>query len=187
MKFSGNKLELGEEVIAALHDHWIVMFIPLIIYISGWILFLFLFYLVWIIKAASISLGLIMLLLAFLVLFITHHLFFLFLIKHLLSILVVTNKRLIRFSFSPFLQDDISYIEMDQIGEIDKKKHGILQNILNYGEVSINMNSITFNYIPYPSKFINLIETIKSKKPLSPGDLKSMGASCPTKYKYLLK
>ena len=65
------------------------------------------------------------------------------------------------------------------------------KKLLNYGDISLNIprkaQTVIFQYIRYPSKFINLIESIKVGKSLSTDDLKSIGVNCPVKYQYLLK
>lgn len=191
MLFSGNQLETDEEVVAALQDHWIVMIIPLFAYMVGWIIFLFLLYVAGLIKIPSPITGFILSFIAFFILITAHHLFFLYFIEYLVSSLIITNKRIIEIRFFPFFVDDVSYIELAEIHELDKRKHGILRNVLNYGDVSLNLprrrETITFQYVRYPSKFINLIEGLKDHRDITQFDIKSMGASCSKKYKFLLE
>jgi len=191
MPSNGNQLEPGEEVIAKIDQHWIVKVMPFFVYTLFWITFFILFLTYDQLKAISPVIAFIVFFIAFLVLFIGHHFFFLFIIQDLISTLVITNKRIIEIHFFPFLRDDVSYLEIEQIHEIDKEKHGFLKNLLNYGNVLVNIPGrpklLTFRNIRYPSKFINLIEGIKAKKPIYELDLRSMGASCPPQYQHLLK
>lgn len=190
MLFSGNQLEPDEEVIAILQDHWVAMVTSFSMYLVSFLLFAFSLFIAGILKTTSPVAGFFVLMFAFGILLAGHHFFFLYYIEYLVSSLIVTNKRLIEIRFFPFFLDDVSYIAISQIFEIDKMKHGFLQNFLNYGVVSLNIprrrETIVFRYVRYPSKFINLIEAIKAQKPLANSSLKGMGASCPPKYEYLL-
>jgi hypothetical protein len=186
--FSNDQLEPGEEVITALQDHWVKLVPQILILVTSWILFGLL--------SLSASLlvsfpyaSIITFVAGIIILLLGHHFFFLTLISYFISVLIITNKRLIEIHYFPFLVDDADYFEIKEIHEIEKKKHGFLQNILNYGSVSfgIGRRPVEFYYLRYPSKFINLIETIKSEKPLTGVDLRKMGASCPEQYKFLLK
>jgi len=191
MPLPQNQLDPDEEVIALLQEHWVTMVGPFFIYLLGWLFFFFFFFIAGLLKTVSLIAGFFVLIFAFCILLVGHHFFFLYLIEYLVSSLIITNKRLIEIRFFPFFLDDVSYIEINQIHEIDKIKHGLLQNLLNYGEVCFNVlrrrESIIFRNVRYPSKFINMIEAIKVNKPLIKGDLKAMGASCPKKYRYLLE
>lgn len=191
MNLQDDQLERNEEIITVLQEHWIVLIMPIFVFIIGWFIFFLLFFLAASLRLFSPSADVLILWLAFAVLLASIHFFFLFFIEYLISTVVVTNKHLIEIRFFPFFLDDVSYIEISQIHEIDKRKHGIIQNLLNYGVVCINIprrnQTIIFQFVRYPSKFINLIEAIKNQKPLIKGDLKAMGASCPEKYKYLLE
>jgi len=191
MPLAANQLDPDEEVIAVLQDHWIVMVMPFLLYLLSWMLFLFFLVVSWSLKMVLLKVSFYFLLAAFITLVIGHHFFFLFYVEYLVSSLIITNKRLIEINFFPFFQDDVSYIELIQVHEIDKRKHGFWENLLNYGTVSLNIprrgGTIVFKNIRYPSIFINLVEALKANKPLSPGDLRLTKASCPSKYQYLLK
>ncbi len=192
MQTKVNQLEKNEEVIATFADHWIVMVMPFIIYFFGWCIFAFLIYTAGLIKTFSAELGLIALLLSFLILFVIHHLLFLFLLEYQVSTLIITNKRIIENHYFPLVLDDFLFIEISQIDEIEKKKHGLFQVLFNYGDVTFSVpgkgDIHTSKYVRHPSKLINMIETLKSKKPLTSNtDLRKMGASCPKKYQFLLK
>lgn len=179
------QLEPGEEVIAGVKGHWIVLGVPIAIYVAGWVLSLIIFYIGQMLKNSSIIAVFVAFVLAFFVLFSSHHLFFLTLLRYLLSITVITNKRLIVVNFSPLVQDDVTYIELEKIQSIHKKEHGFYANLLNYGEVTLD--TVTFHNLRNPIKFISFVESLKNKKPLMEGDLKQMGVICSPDYLYLAK
>ncbi len=191
MHFSGNQLEPGEEVIVSFQDHWIVMIMPVFLYILGWSLFLFLIFTAQQLRPTTFISGFAVSIIAFFVLFLTHHLFFLLLLEYLISGLIVTNKRIIHTHYFPFFVDDVVYIEIFEIHAIEKKKHGILRILFNFGDVVLSVSGkgevITSQFMRHPSRFINFIEAIKSGKPLSDVTLKSTGATCLPKFHYLLK
>jgi hypothetical protein len=182
-----NHLEPGEEVIAVMHEYWVVIFIPLMAYLCGWVLFLLVYYFVDVFKPMSVDFSFGLVFLAYALLFAVHHLFFAFLIEHFLSPVIVSNKRLIKIRCIPYILNDISFVELMMISQMDENKSGLLKNIFNYGDISLNFGTIKLNYVRSPSKFINFIEILKSQKPLARGDLKNMDATVPEKYKFLLE
>lgn len=186
-----NQLEPGEEVIASLQDHWIVYFKPFFVFVSGWILFFILFFLAQSLINTSLLTSYLVLFASFFILLLSHHIVFFLLIEYFVSTLIITNKRLIYVKFLPFLEDDFCYVEISEIHELEKKKHGLLKNFLNYGYVELSvpgrLEPIIFDYVRYPSRVINLIEAIRFNKDLSELDLRKTGASCSKKYKFLLE
>jgi hypothetical protein len=182
-----NHLEPGEEVIAIIHDYWIILVIPLVVYILGWVVFLSLYYVVDILKPVSFNVSFGALVFALIALLAAHHYFFIFYIVHFLSPLIVTNKRIIKIRSMPFFENTVIFVTIAFINEMDENRKGLLKNILNYGEVSFNNKAVKLQYIPYPEKFINLIDVLKTQKPLSTGDLKHMGATVPKKFDYLIR
>ena len=64
----------------------------------------------------------------------------------------------------PYVRHDISFINIKEIHEIEKKKHGIWQNLLHYGNVEINLaarpDTIRIEHVPHSSDFVNLVHTI---------------------------
>lgn len=191
MQVAVNQLAPNEEVIASLQNHWISLLKPFLLLSFSWLVFFLLFTSADFLRTTSTLISSIILIIDFFILIVSHHFFFLFLLEYLISSMVVTNQRLIEINFFPFVRDDVSYIEIKEIHEIEKKKHGIFKNILNYGEVQLNIprkaQPVLFKHIWYPSKFVSLIEAIRFGKNLSTIDLKNAGADCPEKYKFLLK
>ena len=158
---------------------------------GGWSLFLFLYYVGILIKPISFLSSFIVVIIAFSMLVIVHHFFFILILEYLISSLVVTTKQIIELKFVPFVTDDLIFIEIDQIHEIEKRKHGFLRNIFNYGDVVIEFLGSTvpidFHFIGKPRKFVDLIESIKYGKPLEDLDLSGCGITCAKKYDFLAK
>ncbi len=182
-------MEPGEEIIACVQEHGIVLLKPLFLFFLGWfvsgiLLSLSVFLKDFFTYSNSIIIGAI-----FFILTLTHHFVFFFFIEYLISNLIITNKRLIDIKFFPFWEDDVSYIEIESIHEIEKTKHGIVKNFLNYGNIKMTVNGrpIVLQYTKYPSRLINLIEAIKFKKDLTDVHVAKTNISCPDKYKFLVK
>jgi len=130
-------------------------------------------------------------LISYIVFLVSFHYFFMLILQWLVSCIIITNKRIIELKYVPFVIDDINHVELNKINEIEKVKHGIIKNFLNYGEVNIIIagvkDNISFRYVRRPSKFVNLIEAIKLQKPLEKIDLKGIRANFGAKYSYLEK
>lgn len=176
----------SEEVILTVQDHWVILIRPCMFFILGGTTFFLVHHIGQFITAGSELPQLLLYLFSYIVLLISIHSFFVLLLQWLISNIIVTNKRIISIQYLPFAIDDINHIPIEKINEIKKIKHGILKNILNYGEVHIsiaeNPNEITLSYIAKPSKFANLIEAIQLNKPLDELDLRGMGATVSKKY-----
>ena len=163
------KLDQDEEMIVALKDHWVTLVLPIFLYIIGFALAI-------IIAAAAIYLFTdnetvrgIFLLVSIAITILVHQWLFIYFFEHEITAWIITNKRVIAFQYLPYVKHDTSYIIISELHEIDKKKHGLLQNILNYGDVTINLaatpTSVIFNYVPRSSAFVNLLETIHKTPP----------------------
>ena len=156
-----------EKIIRDTQDHWIVVMRPLGVLFTGWAIFLTLFFSADYFGAVSGNARLIVHGIGFVALVIAHHFFFMLIIAWIASTLIITGKRLIEIRFLPFVEDDITHIDIRKINELDKKKHGLLSNILNYGDIEIKLENtaekIIFRHIPRPSEFVNVIEQIKLK------------------------
>ena len=156
-----------EEIIVSVNDHWVVYIRPAIFLILGWSIFA-LIHTIIAQSAIASEYRIAASLFAFFSLVVAHHFFFILVIRTILSCWVITTERVIDFQMTPLVKDDAAYITIRQIREIEKEKHGLLQNILNYGRLVIHVadahEPFIINYIPHPSKFVNLIEAIREGK-----------------------
>lgn len=157
----------NEDIILQVNRHWIRLVKPVLTVIAAWILVLFLFNLASLSRDDQFTASL-----HFLggvtVLMVVHHWFFYRLIRWKLSWSIITNHRVIHFRNLPFIKNDLLYVRIDEIHEVEEKEHGLLANLLDYGSVIINLAAVTetisLNYIPNPSTFSNLIEIIRENK-----------------------
>lgn len=156
-----------EEVICYLNDHWvaiskaflalilvIIFSIPLINFIN-WI------------NSIAPQVAIILKLTTYGLALIFTHWFFLSIMNWLVSDWYITNQKIISFDNKPFVKSDTTFIKISEIHEVEKKKRGLLRNLLDYGDVIINVaavpNPIKLKNLPCPSRFVNLIEEIRSK------------------------
>ncbi|MEZ4087477.1 MAG: hypothetical protein R3B71_04040 [Candidatus Gracilibacteria bacterium] len=165
MNDSYKKIE-NEDIIIHVNRHWVQLIKPLLSLFLVWSLALSLIHLALLSDEQMTSnihfLG------AVIILIIGHHWFFYRLLHWQLSSSIITNQRVIHFRNMPFVRNDILYVRIDEIHEVEEKMHGLLPNLLDYGSVIINLAAVTetisLNYIPYPATFTNLIEIIRENK-----------------------
>lgn len=165
MNVDYKKLGENEDILTFINEHWIVFLSPVSLYLVGNALGIFLAWL----GIFSVGLyeltGLILSFIALLVLLVTQHWFFMALISLELSGWAVTSERIIDFSFLPYVRHDMLYINIRDINEIEKRQHGILRNILHYGDVEITLASspkpILFRFFPFPGRFVDLVSRLQ--------------------------
>jgi hypothetical protein len=96
------------------------------------------------------------------------HWFVIMIFKYLNSRTYITNMRVINFNAIPMIADDITYILIDEIHEIEEHKQGFMRNILNYGDISVNLpampNAIDLSYIHHPEKIVDFVEKIRRER-----------------------
>ncbi|MDP3976012.1 MAG: hypothetical protein Q8P95_03785 [bacterium] len=157
-----------EEVIVSINDHWVILVRPFLTFVSGWGIFAFLWICSDLLFEVSTTASALLLLFAALLLLVVNHLFLIRLLNWEISTLVVTNKKVIDFRNTPFIEDDTIFINLDEVHEIEKRKHGFFENLLNYGEMVINLAAspepIIIYHIPNPGGITNLVGDIRDQK-----------------------
>lgn len=162
-----NKLVENEYIILQVNRHWVQLVKPVFGLILGWMIALILLNLAFFpgideITATIHFFGFVVILTTI------HHWFFYRILRWKLSWSIITNQRVIHFRNLPFLRNDLLYVRINEIHEVEEKEHGLLPNLLDYGSVIVNLaavtETITLHYIPYPATFTNLIEIIRENK-----------------------
>lgn len=163
------KLDDGEQMVVALQDHWITMVMPITIYLIGTVLAAIVAGFGTVFFADHATLRGIFILAATAIGLLFHHWLFIYFFEHEISAWIVTTKRVISFSFLPYVKHDVTFIIISELHEIDKFKRGLLQNLLNYGTVEVNLAAtptpVKFRYVPRTSAFVNLLETLHKTPP----------------------
>lgn len=169
-----------EKVLLSIQSHWIELLRSIATFMLGIGMFLFFWQVTLNVLPYHEGLGFILFVIGSSFSLIAYHFGFIFIFKWLISTVIITDQSLVIIRYLPFVEDDIVYIDIERCHEIDKKQHGLVKNILRYGEVTINAGSgavLRFNHVRHPEKFVALIETIKLKKNLKNLDLKGMGVT----------
>ena len=169
-----NRIDEDEAIITVIQDHWMIMAIPFLLYILGLALMVAVFFMGELFTDALSFLDPLLKLLSVLTLLVIHHWLFIYLFFWEVSGWVVTTRRLIGFSFLPYVRHDTNFIQIHEIHEVEKKKHGMLQNLLNYGTLEINLAAspdlVVIRYVPAPSEVVNLIEAVYGAQTEEEGD-----------------
>jgi hypothetical protein len=120
----------------------------------------------------------------------SHHWLFLTFLGWELSIWVITTTRVINFRNIPYIENDINFIDINEIEQIQQVKHGFIQNFLNYGTVIIqipaNQQKIVFRNLPQPSKLANFVEAVQKKRSLQVMTVEELEAFFRRKYEYII-
>ena len=164
----------GEFIVSEFSDHWIVKIKPFLLYIIAIALSIAIFYASTLLPQASVV-NLIFRCAALGIFFVSNHWIVIFMLHSYVSTTILTNKRIISFKFIPFVKHDVEHLQIQEIKEINKIKHGIIQNVFNFGEVSINTvtssNVSIFNNLPNPSKFVNYLQALRNSTDQTAEDL----------------
>lgn len=148
-------------------EHWMILLRPVLMYLVGTLLSGFLFWLGSGLIEESRNLGLVLVFVAFFNLLVTQHSLFLYWISLNVSGWAVTTQRIIDFNFLPYIRHDMVYISIKDVTEIEKHQHGIIKNLLHFGEVELNMassqKSMTFKWVPFPGRFVDLVSRLQKE------------------------
>lgn len=161
-------LEESESIVAVIQDHWVVMIMPFLLYLVGWLLAVTLFFLGDILALEIAFLDPIFKLLALLTVLAIHHWLFIYFFWWEMSSWIITTHRLIGFRFLPYVRHDTSFVMIQEINEIDKRKHGLIQNVFNYGTIQINLlaghEMVLIEHVPNPSRMVNLVSALEEAR-----------------------
>ncbi len=157
-----------KKIIASIQNHWIVLVRHVCILIIGLILSAVLVWIAFAIRDASEAFGALLILFATFTILATLHIFFMYVLEWSLSSLFITPQWLIDLHSLSFEEDSVSLVEISKINKIDKEKHGMLKNILNYGELVLSVAGVKENprytYISRPSDVAALLESLKTNE-----------------------
>lgn len=109
------------------------------------------------------SVGLYQMLLLFvgaLMIYNVHH-FFLRLIEHYLSVVIITDLRVISINKSIFFVNEREHVDLVNIQDVHKSQSGFMQNLLNFGDLHIKLAmssaGLSLPHIPNPDYHLRLI------------------------------
>ncbi len=158
----------GEQVVLAVNDHWVAIFRQIFGYLTVLALFILVVIFAGWINGYSQDSAKAIVLIAIALFALLNHWFFLHVIQWDLSNWFVTTHRIIEFDNKPFIKSDMRFVKISEIHEVEKRKHGLVRNILDYGDVIINVAAVpepmVLRYVTQPSKFVHLIQAIRNEK-----------------------
>lgn len=86
------------------------------------------------------------------------HAYFVFLFGEALEVTYLTQYRLVHFEQTLFTQNDVIEVSFDTTKNVIGTKRGILQNLLDYGNVTFTTTGTTIDYVPRPDHVAELIQ-----------------------------
>lgn len=95
------------------------------------------------------------------------HRFFLRIFNYYLSVIVLTNFRIIQLKKSVFLHNSKDTIDLYKIQDLKKDQNGLLSTLFDYGTVTIEVSAIhetkKLKYIPRPEEWFQVLNEAKRK------------------------
>lgn len=157
-----------EEVLAFCRKHWTSLFHEF---------FLFIFILVLIVLFAlyfrAISevftpglLHLLMLVVGTILTYYVHR-FFLVLLKHYLTVIIITDQRVLSITRSLYFVNEKESVDLSTMRDVHKYQSGFLENMFNFGDLKITLGTsptcIELSSIPNPEFHLRLINKTKQQ------------------------
>ena len=155
----------GEIVECFTPRHWVVL-VPLLAILVLLILGLLVINILWIAISPPVDIGWLFLFDSFF-LAIVIHIFFFRCINSLMSIMIVTNFRVLAVKSTVFLHRERNVLHMKNVQDIEMYQSGILPRLFNYGHIVITSASgeyeLSFYYTPHTQKIYNILNHIHQK------------------------
>lgn len=157
-----------EEVLAFCRKHWTSLFheFALFIFILVSIVIFALYF-----KAISdvFTPGLLHLLMLVVGTILTYyiHRFFLVLIKHYLTVIIITDVRILAITRSLYFVNEKESVDLSTMRDVHKYQSGFLENMFNFGDLKITLGTsptcIELSSIPNPEFHLRLINKAKQQ------------------------
>ncbi|MBU4298796.1 PH domain-containing protein [Patescibacteria group bacterium] len=150
----------GEKTVLATRKHWFVLFFPfwaaLFLALLPFLIYFFINNYSW--YSAVSSLFWFLVIIYFLILWV---LLFYQIMLYVLTVTVITNKRLIRIETKSFFMYERDEMELNKIQDISVKIEGIFASFLNFGDLEVQtagtIVKFTFPQLPNPQKIKEII------------------------------
>lgn len=158
--------------------HWMALFLPFCRFIFSSLLlvglsFLFSYFLR--LNELSMTVYKFFLFLAFILAHYEIHKFFFRLISWFLTVVILTDFRLLEVNKGIFILDEKEGVDLKKIQDIQMSKTGILPNLLNYGQIYLRFANIldakVFHYVPNVNKWIQKCNSVRTAAIASKKDL----------------
>ncbi len=167
----------GEECEFSFGQHWYLVlmktfvFIFLMLSIIG---FSYLAHVIFFLSGGTQALELSVFFFGFALLLALIHRFFLWILSHSLSFVIVTSYRIIIVSKSIFIRSEKEVLDLVQIRDIQMKKRGLWGNILEYGDINLVLSAqgedtTVLHDVPRPSIIQEKCNAIRHKRLVETG------------------
>lgn len=155
-----------EDIIAFFRAHWITLLPFIVVHCFFFVVLgvIFFNFSTEILAFFTTPLGEIVLLLSVFLMTYFIHSFFIRLINHFLNTVIITNLRIVENQKMIFLKDLQISLDMRVVQDVKKQQNGILENILNFGELIFMMSTSdvrVFKFVPNPNFHFRLVNRIK--------------------------
>ncbi len=153
----------GEQLIDALSTHWAKYIVPIGITTILVAVSLLLFVVAAVSGTTSPLLTQMSFVVGLAVLLVCHHWFFHKIMSESLVEIILTNQRLVFLEEKLLISDDMHEVTLERIRAVEAQKHGLLENIFNYGRLWFDTgggsleSSKTIPLVPNPHKYANRI------------------------------
>lgn len=124
-----------ERIVDAWSTHWIKYVVPVVMYLLLGGVSIVLYYFAGLSAHHSVWTSHATLILASLLLLLTHHWFFHRILSEGMMDAILTNKRLIFLEDNIWFSDDMHEVKLENIRAVEAHKRGVIQNLFRYGSL----------------------------------------------------
>ncbi len=160
--------KFSEEILLALNEHWIIILKPLLALLIGVAIFVVILLTALGLKAENFIAAEAIIITDYIALLLLIHWVFISLFEWSISSWYIGEKHLVIFNTLPYIKNDVTFIKIAEIDEIEEEQHGLLANIFNYGKVKLNLPAspkpVFLYFVPQPSKVVNILEAIRENR-----------------------
>lgn len=147
----------NEQLLSVSREHWIKYVFPSFLYIALGGTSILLFYFSALSASSVMGLSHGVFILALVLLFVTHHWFFWFLLAESQAHIIVTNKRVVWIHESLLRKEEMIEVSFEKMKTVEAHKKNILQIVLNYGMLDFEGKAKIFR-VPHPGTLAMRIE-----------------------------
>ena len=147
----------NERLLSVSHEHWIKYVFPSFLYVVLMGASVLLFYFAALTTPSVLGVSLFLFTLALLLLFVTHHWFFWFLLAESQAHIIVTNKRVIHIHESLLWREEMVEVSFEKMKTVEAHKKNIFQSVLNYGTLQFEP-MVKFRLVSHPGTLARQIE-----------------------------
>lgn len=154
----------GEHLVHVINEHWVKYIIPVLIAVFLFAVGILLFVLagitahhnMWLSHGAYVA--------ALIVFLATTHWLFMMILSETLERIIITNRRLMRMHYKMLFDEDVLEISFQKMKTVDSKKHGLIQNILQYGTIYFETKLAAIPFVPHPNRVAGIIQEAMNQK-----------------------